>query len=942
MSKTIHFLGWNEPVAEAAASFILKDAAPPLANMEKALIVAPTREAGRRLREKMTLLCQLKKTALLGARIVTPLFFVQTAGDAKRPAAAPIVQSSLIKTLLNLRPDDCPALFPRGGPQSNNRRAGAIAGLIQRLRDELSDGGFSVNAVLEKYAARLQELPRWQDLAGIEKSYLENLKTTGDADPIALKLAAARAPVPPEGVNKIVMVSVPDPSLLALAALNKLSERMEIEILVMAPEELKDHFDDFGRPLPEKWPERIIEIPAPEKNIIVAGQPADQAQCVMDLIRRAGYAAADICIGVPDRDVIPCLQDKLANEKITTFDPADRPLKDHHLYWLVQSWRRMVENSSFADAAVFLHGTDTLNYLREKRQVDCSALLAELDRLQNRTLPQSLGDMETALKKNNDFPNLEIALKYINEILAAAKTNPPQEALRLFLAQTFSSKTIAGESSAELDFKAAAAGIAETLNEITYAWPYIKELPPRLINQLIIAGLDEISLPRRREGAMLDLNGWLELAWNDAPLMIITGFNEGRVPDTKKSDIFLPDSLKEILGLRNNKTRFARDAYLLSLITASRGQHGRIILIVGKTTAAGDPLKPSRLLFRCPDEQLAERAGLIFGKAKDNPHKPPFSITFKLDPAAPLAGNKEPPWPAELHATQFRDYLACPFRFYLKHILRMKRTGSKRELDAPDFGTMIHAVLEKFAANPEIRNSADQNTLGKYLHGLMHNYFKKIYGTNDSFPIRYARAVADQRLKAFARCQARSASEGWEIAARELAGRLTIAGVQIACKIDRIDVNRNTGKTRIIDYKTSDSAINPAQAHIRKFFKEIPDYAMAGQNGNERWLDLQLPLYLLMFRDTDLSRKKTTAELCYFNLPRAASESGIAPWENFDGALAESAGKAAAKIIERIQRGVFWPPAANVPYDDFEELFGKDMRAYFEGEKIAALFDAKK
>jgi len=942
MSKIIHFLGWDKPVAATAAQFILKNARPPLVKLDHTLIVAPTREAGRGLREKMTVLCRQKKTALLGARIVTPLFFIQAQGNDEKAAAKPIVQSAFIKTLLSLRGDDCPTLFPRGIPQNNHQWAFAAANLIQGLRDDLSDAGASINSVLEKHSSELQELPRWQDLGRIEKLYLENLDKAGLQDPCLLKLAGSRAPVVPPEISQIIIASVPDPSLLALTALGELSKKVEVEILVMAPVELRDHFDDWGRPRPDKWRDRLIDIPAPEKNIMIAGQPGAQAQAAGDLIQAGEHHLADVCVGVPDRAVIPYLQDKLESAGITAFDPADRPVKDHHLYHLVKAWRQLTDNSSFANAAAFLRMVNILNYLQAARGVCASGLLSELDLLQNRALPQTLRDMELALKKTKDFPYLTAAVKYLNEVLTTAKKEAPHEALRDLLQQVFAFKTITGHSDADNDFKAVAVLVSEVLNEITYAWPYLKELPSRLINQLILNSLDDLSIPRHREGAKVELLGWLELAWNDAPLMIITGFNEGQVPDTRQSDIFLPDALKKGLGLRNNETRFARDAYLLSLILASRGQSGRVVLMAGKTSPAGDPLKPSRLLFRCPDSQLAERAELVFREVKDETHKPSFSITFKLDPAAPLAGRPPPLLPSELYATQFRDYLACPFRFYLKHILKMERAGFKVELDAVDFGKMIHAVLEKFSGNHGINNAADPRAIQKHLHGLLDDYLRGVYGMNDSFPILYAREIAGARLKAFAEHQAGLASAGWQTVERELKCQLTIGGVRITGKIDRIDINRHSGKLRIIDYKTSDSAENPSQAHIKKSRKAIPDYARVRDAGNEQWLDLQMPLYWHMFKGTDLAKKNGEIELCYFNLPKAVSNSRIESWTDFDKTLADSACQSAEKIIARIKRGIFWPPSDSVQYDDFEGLFNEDMHGYFEGEKITEFFATKK
>ena len=50
----------------------------------------------------------------------------------------------------------------------------------------------------------------------------------------------------------------------------------------------------------------------------------------------------------------------------------------------------------------------------------------------------------------------------------------------------------------------------------------------------------------RREDAALDLEGWLELPWHPASSLVVTGMNEGAVPDGRVDDPFLPDSLRRV------------------------------------------------------------------------------------------------------------------------------------------------------------------------------------------------------------------------------------------------------------------------------------------------------------------------------------------------------------------------------------------------------------
>jgi ATP-dependent helicase/nuclease subunit B len=107
----------------------------------------------------------------------------------------------------------------------------------------------------------------------------------------------------------------------------------------------------------------------------------------------------------------------------------------------------------------------------------------------------------------------------------------------------------------------------------------------------------------------VELAGWLELPLDDAPALIVCGLNEGYVPSSVNADLFLPDALRSRLGLQDNLRRYARDAYALSVLTATRE---RLELIVARRNLDGDPLIPSRLLFASDLETIAERALRFF------------------------------------------------------------------------------------------------------------------------------------------------------------------------------------------------------------------------------------------------------------------------------------------------------------------------------------------
>ena len=161
--------------------------------------------------------------------------------------------------------------------------------------------------------------------------------------------------------------------------------------------------------------------------------------------------------------------------------------------------------------------------------------------------------------------------------------------------------------------------------------------------------------------------------------LLIAGMNEGMVPDSLQGDAWLPDSVRALLDLKTNDTRLARDSYLLTTMIESRRSGGSIQLLAGRLTAAGDPLKPSRLLLRCPAADLPGRAVRLFPKeTADESARPPalpWHRAWMLNVPPPRPDSKVF---QRLNVTAFGEYLKCPFRFYLKYVLKMEPVDASR------------------------------------------------------------------------------------------------------------------------------------------------------------------------------------------------------------------------------------------------------------------------
>jgi ATP-dependent helicase/nuclease subunit B len=784
-------------------------------------------------------------------------------------------------------------------------------------------------------------------------AYVERLGALGLQDPSVWELQRAESSEPPAGAERIVLAAIPDPTPLMVRKLEQLATRIPIVVLVHAPEALADCFDGWGRPVPAKWRERRIEVPDPDANIALTGSPSSQSQKVLEFMaREAGrFGPADVALGVPDEEIIPFLEADLAGVGLIPFNPAGKLAAQHPLAQLLQSFRDLLSVADYPSVSAFMRNADFLDYLQKKHRILPSRVLEELDKCQNEHLPQSLDDLLRASKRRAfvsarrpEFPNLAKAIAVVADQVRAFEDADMETSVRSFLQFIYEFRTLNARKPEDSEFVAVAEATDTALRRLSQGPLAALGLDRENALELLLWSLGRESYYPEPEDAIIDLEGWLELPWNDAPFLIVTGMNDGKVPDSRPADVFLPDTLRRQLNLRHDEDRLARDAYLMTSLIESRRSQGRVCFIVGKTGASGDVLKPSRLLFQCSDTELPRRADRLFGTPPEARAGHPSSISFRLEAVPPPdvpAGSLEL---KRISVTAFRDYLDCPFRYYLKHVLGMEALDDqKTELDAMDFGSLVHDTLHEMALNEEARQCEDIGRLQEFLCAEAGDWVTRRFGSSPPLQVEVQLESARQRLRQAAKVQARLARDGWEIVRAELKIQGEMEGVQVRGKIDRIDRHRQTGKIRLLDYKTTDRGGTPEAAHFGSLSgdREWPEYARVEVAGRQRrWIDLQLPLYAIML----LSEPELQGpfELGYFNLPKALEDTSAVPWVDPSAALLESARACAMGVISDIKGRRFWPPARKTRYDDFESLFTADPALCVNAENFQAFINEGK
>lgn len=910
-----HFLPWDRPLLPQAVEFLAAGwrGEGPL-DLSGVLVVVPTRQSGRRLREALALRAAAHDQAVFAPRVITPDRLVEPADSTR--TASPL--ESLLAWCEVLREIDlggCRAVIPVDPPERNFTWALGFARTLVQVQRQLAEGGLRLGDVADR-AGEFPETDRWRQLGALEQLHAARLAGAGLVDAPAAQIAAADRPVPPDGPRRLVVLATPDPMPLALRALASHAGSVPVEIVVHAPPAEAGAFDEWGRPRAEAWVHRVLTLPDFDGCVHLCADPSAQAARLVAHARAYAGTEGRLAVGIADADVLPPAESALQATGVAVFNPEGRPRQREGFHHLLAALAAVARAPDFTAVAALARCPAILAWLEGRRSPDFSAArwLAGLDELHARHLPADLAAARRHAAQLRDFPALEAELRQLDDLRGRLDRGGFAESVADVLAEIHRAAPFPAGGWSES---------AETWMEIVRGCARAESRARGLSRadwwQLALGLFGETRGTADKPPGALELQGWLELPWEDAPHLVVAGLNDGRVPDAVAGDAFLPESLRVRLGLKSNEARFARDAYLLQALAAARAADGRLDLLFGKFAADGEPLRPSRLLLRCPDPELPARVLRLFRA----PELPGPAVAWRR--AWPLVLPRREP-PARVSVTALKRWLWCPLRFYLQHVLGMEAVDpAKSELDAFDFGTLCHGALEAMARDAAMRDCTEAAGLREFLLAELDRGLQARFGRELTLPLLVQQESARQRLAKAAEVQARERAEGWVITAAERKFELSLGGLVIAGKIDRIERHEATGAWRVVDYKTSDTAMDPADTHLRRGRRGEDPPAWARWEGGPQprvWSDLQLPVYRHV-----LAAEAAGAPVgcAYFNLPKAAGETGVQEWTDYSPELQASAWRCTEGVVAAIRGGGFWPPREltghEAGFDEFAALF---------------------
>lgn len=893
------FLGWNRPFLMRAADWLLarRD------DLPHWLVVVPTSQAGRALRAAMA----ERAGSLLTPEFTTPGALLKTPDP--EVAEDWVERVAWMETLENVADWSLyQDLFPEP-PEGDGQWSAGLAAEMVKLRHSLQENGHTLSSAA-RFLSNSVESGRWDALGRLETLMEQTLRTWGRKS--RSRVLAAGIPIP-HGITGIVLAGVTEmPPLVerSLASWNG-----PVTALIGAPETECINFSETGRPL-ASWTERTMPWPEGSTgSVILAADPRQEAAEAMRVVAEMKTPSNEVALGSANAENGGEIAGVFSRAGWTTFHPADAPLTTGLARWF-KLWSAWLGDPSFAILTDMLALPETGMLTGGSR----ASLSENLSRLRNDWMiarPDDLRHRMHAADFRSDTQRISAG-----HLLAAVEA---LEAWRRdFLTGDFigTMKSLLGllgetcddarnQARAMLDWLDAAAGMMRTLDRRPAFW--------------IDLMLENVPCPAPQppEGRVIDVQGWLELFFEPGRHLVLCGMNEGNVPARNTGDPWLGESATKQLGLIGNTDRAARDAFLYQSMLEARREEGRVDVICAKSGNGGESLLPSRLLLAAAREDLPERVKFLFRGIEPPEAGLRWHADWKWQP-------RDVPIPERLAVTSLRTYLACPFRFYLKHALRMQvPEPSRLEWNARDFGNVAHDVLERWGRDTEARDFSKPETLTAWLSAELDRVVIENFGKRIPLSVRIQAEALRQRFTWLARAQAYAREEGWEVMEVEKEFQIPIAGTTIIARIDRIDRHNGNGQMRVIDYKTG-KIMTPEAAHWKKTSTRtiLPEHLGAdspalfsaadskGKPADFRWTNLQLPLYVAAVE----AREKSAPVPCYFQLGSTEADVRIDPWHDFSPNNLQSAMSCAEWIIGQIKASVFWPPTAKVDYDDFEDL----------------------
>ena len=784
----------------------------------------------------------------------------------------------------------------------------AIGETLAALHTELAGDLLDFQSIVEycEQSGHATEVRRWQQLASLQRDYLTEVDRVGFWDIQTARMIAVKQSECSTD-KEIIVAGCVDVNQTIQGMLNAISENLIV--LTFAPESKMDRFQDNGALSADAWHQQSVTI-SPDQLAMVESANAQALVCANFVAEHSakGSSQQDFVIACPDTSDEPYIR-RLFNRQSTPVSPQrGRSLRDNIVVTTLQLLGNFAQTNSYQSFSSLLRLPHIQQYLIDAGIV--TNLISLSDLFHERHLPSHTGRLRGLVGK---YERLADALHALDELVLPLSSGSSRishwcDAILEVLNGIYGQQLVEVNNPSDTAVLCGTRAISQSLAHLADADRAFQT--ECHFNECVDLTLELASqqFESIRIATGVVLTGWLDVVWGEQSNVLITGFNEGTIPSSVTSDPFLPNALRASLGLVDNARRFARDAYTTTLLIKSRGT---VRFLCKRTDAAGIALWPSRIVLTGDAQQIAERlSSFSTVNSESTSISPIYSVA--TNPSTHVDISFSDVNKSEFTVTEFRDYLCCPTRYYLKHVLALEAVSDdSRELSALAFGNLMHDTLHDFGMS-ELSNSRDGDAIYDYLDSRLQTRAKKLYGEYSYGVIPIQVSQLSNRLRAFSRWQADWISDGWEMVETEFNCSPGVPifpdhpDLIVRGRIDRIDYHAETSCWSIFDYKSSEACHNPEKTH--------------NCNDAPYWKDLQLPLYRHLAKSVTGSAR---VQLGYINICNDLQTIG-AYFADWDSDQLETADLVALNVMRAINSNHFQMRSDTKPtfFGDYSYLLG--------------------
>jgi ATP-dependent helicase/nuclease subunit B len=887
----LQFLPFDRAPLQLAADWLLREYGPGTArdgDLSGLVVVLPGARASRALLEALA--AQMpggwQPPDLVTTGKLTDRFL-----KLERPRAPRLVRTlAWEKALRELGQGDLRALLSRRPAPEDNRAWLQLADEVREVFGKLSAECLDFHHVSSGAMATRGEgeQRRWRALAKAQDSAEAYLQEVGMCDPHRGRREVLDRGDILEPHREVVLVGVLEANELVRRLVGALEH---VRALVFAPDGAREAFDGMGCLRSATWLKRPWALPLESWRMAMG--PDDQARGVLEVIAgwKGAYSAEQITVGLGDSEVVPFLERRFSDQGVRAHDAKGIDDSVTPPARLLRGLLSFLRRPRFSALSSLVRHPDVEGYLEEKLDLGEYSCAQLLDEYHRDHLPGSIPPPWLPALKDRDARRNHLAEQVgeaVHDWLAVLGGRPRPlrewaDPLREVLNEIYGRRSFDLSGGEDYLTRMGLQGLAGPLGDL-------EELPETADTPRTSVEALELVLSEAAEGHIqaaepepgtptVELLGWLELAFDEAPALVVTGFNETFIPKSVTADRYLPDSLRRELGLPDDESRLGRDLFTLQWITESRQE---VVLFSGRHNLNGDPLRPSRLAFRGSDPEVLMGVRRFLKEEGEAAPQPSLLLS---DRELPLpAGLSEP---RRWSATAISAYLKSPYLFALNHLARFRTLDDRdREMNPLVFGILGHKVLCRFASSPLVA-STDSEAIARWLESALDAECARRFGSSPLPAVQLQCRQLAWRLGLFARVQAARASKGWRIEhaewkpTQEVTLSVDGAEVPLTGSIDRID-RHTSGRWAILDYKFSDSPTTPEKAHQR-----------AGS-----WQNVQLPLYAHLARELI---GQEMPELGYFNLSATEADCKIEVAKKWDEGTVDDALNVSCDVIRDVR-----------------------------------------